>query len=158
MTPKRVHEYYTVGIFLKALNGILEIAGGILILFIHPASMNRLILIVFGHELLEDPGDFLANYLLRLVRHISFFTKIFGSIYLLGHGFIKLGLVIALLKRKLWAYPAAILVFTLFIISQIFILYYHYSSLLVLITIVDVFIIYLIWLEYKNVRASFGPA
>ena len=44
----------------------------------------------------------------------------FAAIYLLSHGVIKVVLVASLFRELLWAYPAAIVVFTLFIVYQLY--------------------------------------
>ena len=45
---------------------------------------------------------------------------LFGAIYLLTHGAVKVGLVIAILLNKLWAYPCLIIVLLIFIGYQLY--------------------------------------
>jgi uncharacterized membrane protein len=40
--------------------------------------------------------------------HLSANTQTFAALFLLWHGAVKVGLVIALLKNLRWAYPVAI--------------------------------------------------
>ena len=38
---KLIHEVFDTGIFLKGLNGVLEIIGGVMLIFIHPKTINN---------------------------------------------------------------------------------------------------------------------
>jgi uncharacterized membrane protein len=131
---------------------VLEIVGGILWYLVSPSQINRLILFLTSHELSEDPGDVIANLLIKGARHLSVGTKLFGSFYLVSHGIIKVGIVISLWKRKLWAYPAAIVFFAVFILYQVYRYHYSRSIWLVFLTIFDVLIVILTWLEYRRIR------
>jgi len=69
----------------------------------------------------------------------------------LSHGVIKAVLVYALLKDKLWAFPWAIGVFTAFGIYQIYRYVVQPSGWLIALTILDVIVIALTWLEWQRV-------
>lgn len=147
-----VHRAFLVGIILKGLNGLLEIAGGTLAYFTSPAAIRAFVANITRHELLEDPHDFVATHLLRLAAHFSASTKLFLTLYLLSHGIVKLLLVISLWRRRLWAYPAAIVVFALFIIYQLYRYNITHAFSLVLLTLLDLVVIVLTVLEYRNVK------
>ena len=76
-------------------------------------------------------------------------SKLFGALYLVTHGVIKIVLVVNLLRNRLWAYPAAIVVFILFGLYQTYYLLLGYSFWLLALTILDVIIIVLTWHEYR---------
>jgi len=80
--------------------------------------------------------------------------QLFGAAYLLTHGIIKLALVAALLKRRLWAYPAAIGIFALFAAYQVYRYTFTHSWYLILLTILDAVVIWLTWLEYTKVKVE----
>lgn len=152
------HKMFVIGVVVKGINGAFEILGGILLLVIRTEAINKTLVYLTQGELIEDPNDFLANAILHLSHNLSISTKMFGAIYLLSHGVIKIGLVIALLKKKLWAYPASILFLIVFIIYQIYRLAVGYSVGMVLLTILDLIIVILIWREYGIVRRSFDKS
>jgi uncharacterized membrane protein len=108
-------------------------------------------------ELVEDPRDVIANYLLHSAQNLSIGTQLFVAFYLLSHGSIKLWLIIGLLRQKLWYYPTAIVVFGLFIVYQLYRFSFTHSAWLLLITEVDVIVIALTWHEYKYLRRLFRP-
>ena len=61
----RLDRVFEVGIILKGLDGLLEIAGGILLLVIRPGYLNHLATLLTQHELAEDPRDFVATHILH---------------------------------------------------------------------------------------------
>jgi uncharacterized membrane protein len=147
-----LHYFFELGIALKFLNGLLELVGGIALFFTTPQSLGKLATALLTNELLEDPRDLVANALLHAVQRLSANAQLFASIYLLVHGIVKAGLVIALWKKKLWAYPLAGIVLVLFTIYQIY-LFSHSGSLLQLfLTALDVIILVLLWFEYRRIR------
>ncbi len=147
-----LHKIFRFGIFIKGLDAILEIIGGILLLIANPVSVNRLVMFLTLHELSEDPNDLIANILINTARDLSVSALLFGSVYLLSHGIIKIFLVDSLWREKLWAYPAAMVFFILFIIYQIYRYADTHSLWLIWLTIFDIIIVVLTWIEYKNIK------
>jgi uncharacterized membrane protein len=149
-----VHRAFQIGIFLKGLDGLLEVIGGALVLAIKPRTLSKVVMVLFSRELSEDPTDIVANFLVHAAHHFSVETKVFASLYLLSHGVIKMFLVVSLWKGKLWSYPTAIVFFILFILYQLYRYTYTHSSWLIFLTIVDLFVVLLTWIEYKHVRGK----
>jgi hypothetical protein len=50
---------------LKGLDGVLEVAGGILLLLLSPQAIQHLARVLTAHELSEDPHELIARYLLH---------------------------------------------------------------------------------------------
>jgi len=145
---------FKIGLVLKGLDGILEVAGGILLLFLSPHAIQQLVRVLTAHELSEDPHDLIARYLVHTTAHISHGTTIFGAIYLLSHGIAKIVLVALVLKDKLWAYPWLIGLLLAFIAYQLYrITAVHFSIGITLLTIFDAFLVWLTWREYRAKRA-----
>ena len=151
-----LHYLFELGVSLKFLNGVLEVVGGIVLFFSTPQSLSRLATILLTSELLEDPKDLVANTLMHAVQRLSTNAQVFASFYLLVHGIVKVGLVIALWKKKLWAYPLGGIVLILFTVYQVY-LFSHSGSLFQLfLTAVDVVILLLLWSEYKRLTHPGG--
>ena len=91
--------------------------GGLLLL-VSPAAINRITTTLTQHELSEDPHDFIATHLLKTAHGLTGSAVQFGAFYLLSHGLVKIVLVVALLKNKLWAYPWMVAFLGAFIIYQ----------------------------------------
>ena len=130
-----LHRVFVVGLWGKAIDGALELVGGILLLLIPPATLNTLVIILTQHELVEDPQDWLAMTLRHTAAQLSVGSHLFGAAYLLAHGLVKLGVVAGVLRGHRWAYPVAISVLGAFIAYQIYRLSYAFSLGLLLLTI-----------------------
>lgn len=149
---KRIGQLFRLSIFLKGLHSALEILAGLLLMFISPGAVTKFVIWLTRDELMEDPHNLIASYLLHLAKHLSVSTVMFGAFYLLSDGIIKLVLVIALLKNRLWAYPWALAIFSLFIAYLICKLTFTYSVGLLLLAFFDLIVIWLIGSEYRIVR------
>jgi len=152
------HKCFLISILLKGINGVLEILGGILLLIIRGQSIVNFVEvasfveIITEGEVIQVPKNLASNFLLNLAYSVAL-NKYFTIIFLLSHGIIKLFLIICLLKRKLWSYPLAILVFVLFIVYQTYQYYLSPSSLMILLNIFDVFVILVTYIEYRSLKS-----
>ena len=146
-------QNFEVGIILKGLDGVLEVIGGLLLLIVSPATIDRVVTGLTQHELSEDPNDFLATHLLRTAHGLTGSAVLFGAVYLLAHGLVKIILVTALLKNQLWAYPWTIGFLGVFIVYQLYRLSFRPSLGLTALTIFDMVIAWLTYREYRKQRA-----
>ena len=120
VAEENIRLTFRVSLFIKGVFALLEIAGGLLAYFISQKFLVSVITEITQDELIEDPNDFVANHLLHLAQQFSIGTQYFTAIYLLSHGILKLFLIARLLRERLWYYPLAIIVFTLFIVYQLY--------------------------------------
>lgn len=137
----------------KGIDGAVELVGGVLLLFLSPNEIWRVIYFLIQGELIEDPTDLVANLILHSAPKIIQ-TRFSASTFLMLHGAVKLGLVAGLATNRLWSYPAAIAVFTAFTIYQVTQLAEKYSLFLATVTALDVVIVFLIIVEYRHVRQA----
>jgi uncharacterized membrane protein len=151
-TTSPAHAAFEIGIFLKGLNGAAEIVGGVLLYVVPASAITHALERLTQHELSKDHSDFIATHLLRFSQQFSSGTKVFAAAYLLSHGVVKLVLVWALYRRKLWAYPAAIAVFAAFGVYQMYRYFVSPSFSMIALTVLDVIIIVLTWIEYGRLR------
>ena len=143
---------FEIGIIVKGLNGLAELLGGLLLLFATPRSIHRLAVVLTQGELSEDPHDLVARYLLHTANGLTGNAVVFGAVYLLLHGAVKVVLVIALLLNKLWAYPCMIVVLLIFIGYQLYRIALHPGVGLIALTVFDALIVALTWREYHRQR------
>ena len=151
---KTFHELFLIVIILKGLHGILELIGGLAFIFIKSSFIVKIINTIFKHELIQDPKDLIANFLIQTSQHISPNTMSFATIYLLTYGIINIGLFFGLLHKKIWTYTLAGFVLILLIIYQIFRIFNTHSLILIFLTILDILIIILLRFEYQKVKKS----
>lgn len=148
---------FAVGIILKGLDGVLEVMGGLLLLIVSPGAIDRLSRALTQHELSEDPHDFLATHVLHAAGSLTSSSVRFGAAYLISHGVVKIVLVAALLRNKIWAYPWMIAFLIAFIAYQIYRMTVAFSIGLLALTVFDVFIAWLTYREYGKQRAIRRP-
>jgi uncharacterized membrane protein len=144
---------FRVSLILKGLDGLLELVGGILLLLVSPAQIGAWVRLLTQHELSEDPHDLVATTLVHWAGTMTVSATLFGALYLLLHGAVKVVLVWAVLRDKLWAYPWMIAFLMAFILYQSYELVVAFSWGLALLTAFDIFIVWLTWHEYRAHRA-----
>lgn len=148
---------FYISLVLKAVDSTLEIMGGIFVLLVSQGSINNITWALTEHELSKDPNDFIANHILRISHDFMHSGRYFAAFYLLSHGIVKIVIIGALFMKKLWAYPAMIMVLSAFIVYQLYRLTYRFSIGLIILTLFDAFVIWLTWREYKKHRHHFEP-
>ena len=146
---KRIFVAYEVVLLLKATQAFLEIVAGALLYAITTSKALAFILAVAQEELTETPSDFLSNFLTTSAHQMSGSGKFFIIFYLLSHGIIKLVLIIGLFLKKSWAYPASLIGLGGLILYQIYRLITGHSIALLILTIMDIVILWLIWREHR---------
>ncbi len=153
LKEKSLHGAFEIGVVVKGIDGIAELVGGFLLLFVSPGTIQNIFLFFARREFAEDSKDLVANYLLYFLQGLSTRTIFYGWLFIV-HGAVKVFLVAGLLKHKLWAYPSAIAAFSLFVLYQIYQMTFDYSPLLLLITVVDIIVVGLTIHEYKEVMRT----
>ena len=143
---------FVVGIVGKGLNGMAELLGGLLLLFLTSDQIQHVAVSWTRGELSEDPHDVIATYLLHTADGLTGSAVLFGAVYLLTHGLVKVVLVVALLLNKLWAYPWMIVVLLLFIGYQLYRIVLNPTAGLIGLTVFDIVIVALTWREYLQQR------
>lgn len=150
------HISFEIGLIIKGVDGLLEILGGFLLLYLNPNRMGNLVIFLTQHELSEDPKDLIANILIRFSHSFSISTQAFWAFYLVSHGVIKCVLILLLWRKKLWAYPLTIASLLLFIVYQIYRYIVHASVSLLLLSIFDIVMIVLTFIEFKKRKERFS--
>jgi uncharacterized membrane protein len=148
-----VKKAFQTGITIKGIDGVLETIGGLLLWFIHPRAMNAIVRVLFLHEIPHDPHDFIRIHALRASETLLGSHRLFASLYLLSHGVTKIALVAALWMNKLWAYPLTMLIFGGFSVYQMYRYSHTHSVAMLVLTIFDVLLIYLTWVEWREQEA-----
>lgn len=140
------------GLAIKAVNALLEFTAGFLMIFLNHESLNTIIAFIAIPELEEDPKDFIMNHFIALGQNLSISTQHSIAIYMLLHGATKLAVIWLLLHKKMWSYPLALAIFGLIITFEIFSFAQSHSALMLIIIIIDAMIIFMIMLEYRQLK------
>ena len=151
MNRSRLREWlFRISVTLKGIDGALELSAGAALLVIKPEFILRTIAFLTQDELAEDSRDFVAVHLARFAASFSVGAQHFAAAYLLLHGLVKVVLVAALLRNMLRVYPWAIAIFGALIIYQFYRFTYTHSLMLIGLTLFDVVVICMIWMEYRS--------
>src|SRR6185312_15428065 len=148
MNERRIHQIFEISILLKGAHAFIECIGGLVLAFVSTSAIANLVDALTQEELIEDPNDFVAAHLLSLAQNFTLSAQHFYAFYLLSHGLIKVLLVIALLRNRLWAYPVSLVVLGLFIVYQLYRFSYTHGFGLIVLTVFDVIVLGLIWHEF----------
>ena len=143
---------FLIGIGLKILNIIGDVLVGIPLLFIQPGQIGNFIHSLTASELLENPNDKIANFLVSTTAHVTHGSLIYLGIYFLLHGLVKIGIVGALVRGSQNVYPWAIGALVALLLYQIVSIIIHFSIILTLLSVLDLVIILLTLREWYHHR------
>src|SRR5262245_23541289 len=140
MNERRVHQLFTISVLLKGAHALIECVGGILLAAVSTQAIVDLVNALTQDELIHDPNDFVATHLQRWAQDFTVSTQRFYAFYLFSHGIVKVFLVYGLLKRRLWAYPASLVVLGLFIAYQVYRYSYTHGFGLIVLSVFDLIV------------------
>lgn len=149
---------FRISLWGKFIDGLLETAGGILLLIVTPEQINHIARWLTQGELSEDEHDFIASHILKTAHHLTGASLAFGAAYLLAHGLVKIVLVVEVIRDHLWAYMGLIGVTGVFVVYQIYRIVVKFSVSMLLLTLFDLLIIYLTQKEYRRHLARRGAS
>ncbi len=149
-----IHLFFDIGVIAKGIDGALEIVGGAVLMFLSSTQLYGIVHFLTQHELSEDPRDRIAQYLLHSTHSLASGTRVFAASYLLWHGAVKVVLVAGLLRKQRWAYPLAIGAFLLFLVYQLYRYSHTHAVELLVLSVADVLVIALTWLEFRRLVRS----
>lgn len=147
-------KLFRVAVWLKGLDAVSQLAGGALLIFIPPRALTWIAHGVVTRDLLGPPTGPLAGHFEEAVQHLVGGGRAFVIAYLLVHGLIKLVLVIALLRKAVRWYPAAITALGLFVLFELVRGAQTHSLLLPVLTALDIAIIVVVIKEYREIRRN----
>ncbi len=147
----KIDKLFVGGLVIKGATGLLEFLSGLLLIFISPQQIHHFINFLTQKELVEDPQDIIVKVLIKSTEHLNNGDKMFLITYLWVHAVIKLVAVIGILKNQLWAYPFSMITLGGLMIYQLYsIVLIKFSIGMLVLTIFDIFILTLIFYEYKK--------
>ncbi len=150
---KNIRLFFDVSLWAKGADAVVEMIGGAAAFFVTQPAVLRLVEWVTRDEFAEDPHDRVANALLQAAQNLSVGTEHFIAAYLFAHGVLKLWLIVGLLRKRLWYYPVALVVFGLFIAYQGYRYWFTHSAWLIAVTVLDLVVIVLTWHEWRYLHA-----
>jgi uncharacterized membrane protein len=150
----RSERLFRIAMAVKGLDGLIEVVGGLTLLLVSQAEVQKVIAAVVTRDLLGPPDGSLARHFVAGTAEFASGNRTFAVLYLLLHGVLKVGLVVALLRHWLPAYPVAIVVLGLFVVYELYRATQTGSVLLPVLAVVDVAVIALVVREYRALRRA----
>jgi len=142
------HLSYLAGLLLKAGIGAAQLAGGIGLWLVPGGHIRAYVASLVHLELVDDPHDVLAQWVAHAVAVTPLDSGRFYMLYLGIHGLLNLGLVVALVAKRHWAYPAAIAALVLFVFYQLYEFSAGKGAMMLALSALDLVVIWLIWREW----------
>lgn len=147
---KLQHKIFKFTILIKGIDGLIDLLTSLILLISSGNVILKSIPFLTRKELIEDPQDLIANYLINIAQNFLPDTQKFIILYLAIHGLIKMGIALALNTNNYRAYKISGTVLALFIIYQFYRFTHTHSLTLLFFSFFDIFILILIYFESKK--------
>jgi uncharacterized membrane protein len=147
-----LHWLFEASLAIKSVLCSAEALAGLGLLLTPNPLIARFVFWVTHFEIAEDKTDTLVTLAIGAADQFPIGTQHFYALYLLAHGGLKLGLVILLWRKVLWAYPLAMVVLAGFVAYQIYEFFHAGSPFLLLLALFDLMMIGLVWREYRLLK------
>ena len=138
------------GLIIKGLTGVAEFIAAMVLIAVPESLANTIV----TNAVSILPRGFIANMILDSEHSLWNGQHIFAIAFLLVHAGVKFVIVIGLLRNHGWAYPFSLVALALMIIYQSYDILHKFSALMFIITAFDVFIIWLVYREYKKLPSG----
>ncbi|SNS99050.1 Uncharacterized membrane protein [Geodermatophilus saharensis] len=140
-------------LYVKGLDGAVELLAGGALLVVGARELGGVTRAVVAHHLLGSPDGALAERFAAGEAHLVGSDRTFAVVYLVLHGLVKLGLVVALLREVLPAYPVAVAVLGVFCAYEAHGAVTRGSWSLGVAAVLDLAIVVLVLREYRRLRS-----
>lgn len=149
---KQIYQLFKWSILIKGAISVAEVIVGALVMFIPVSVIMWMADYVVANIFAGDTQNFFAAEILSNAEALAGIGTLIIGAYLIARGGIKLGLIIGLLKNKLWAYPWSLIVIGLLVVFQVYELFKTLHLGIIFVTIFDLIVLYLIWREWNIVK------
>ncbi|MDQ1563663.1 MAG: hypothetical protein QOI14_614 [Actinomycetota bacterium] len=150
-----IDRLYFAGVLVKGVDGALELALGFVLLFMPTLPHRGLEAAATRVSDYHSPvGQFISNYLEGVDGSLARLGTGIVVVFLVAHGAIKVLLVVCLMLRLHRVYPFAMIVLGAFLAYEIYLMCTSPGVTLALFIVLDAAIIYLVFREYRELKAS----
>lgn len=150
---RRLHWVFEASLVIKGLLASFEGVGGIGLLLTPNMAILRLVAWLTRNNLAQDPGEEMTAWFRNAAEQFPIQTQNFYAWYLLGHGTLKLAMVVMLARRVTWAYPIAMMILAGFVVYQLREWSISGAPLLLVLSLFDALMIGLVMREWRELRA-----
>ena len=155
---KWLHWLFETSLVIKGLLALGETAGGLSLFLTPHTSLIWVFTWLKVHRLTAQPDEDMALWVKNLTDAFPIHLQHFYAVYLLAHGALKFAMVIMLWRRILWAYPAAMVVLSGFVVYQLSEFFIQGSLVLLALSFFDGFMIVLVYREWNMLKLRQGTS
>ena len=153
---KWLHWLFEASLVLKGLFAAGESLGGLGLLLTPNLTIINFVGWLTSYNLAQQPDADMAKWVHHLTQAFPIQVQHFYAFYLLGHGAIKLAMVLMLARRILWAYPGAMLLLAGFVVYQFTEFLTHGSLTFLILSFLDSVMIVLVYREWNVLKLLRG--
>ena len=143
---------FLAGVGLKVLNIIGDFAAGIPLLFVDASAVSDWVKWLTADQIAENPDDPIALWVVSTTDHLTNASLGYAAIYLLIHGIVKVGIIIAMVRGHIKLYPWVIGALSLLVVYQLVEFALNHSLFMLFLSLLDIVIVWLTWREWKHHR------
>jgi len=141
---------FRISLSAKGLLGFSQLVGAVVLWLLPNGVLAREAIRLARREISEDSSDFIANNLLIWAQKLGPASENFYMVYLFGHGALNFGAVLALLLHIRGAYHVSLAALMGFVAYQTWQYFHTYDPVLLILTVIDVFVIFLVIAENRG--------
>jgi uncharacterized membrane protein len=149
-------KLFIYGMWWRIGYGFLRILLGLAVLKVVGTPLTDIVQRLLGHELIEDKNDLLYGFLMHALASHPVSITYFLAFYFIFWGIIDVVLSYQLIRHRLWAFPASIVLISLFILYEAARFSTTHSPILFFVITIDVAVLLLIWREYGKLKQRSG--
>ncbi len=157
MKDQQTHRLFVASILLKGLFATIETLCGVALFFISMDMIQDAVTFLTQSAVVDSPNGATVAFMMDFMRHFSNGTRVFLGLYFLLHGAVKLAVVLGLLSRRLWAFPAGLTAMGLFVVYQLHRYSETHATALLAISALDLVIMWVILREYQVLKRLTKP-
>jgi len=146
------HKIAKFLVYFKGIFGIIEFITGIGLLLVGRKVLNNVLVWILNFEPFEDHPQFANGTTRFITNHVLGNLHTLIALYMIVHGIVAMAVVLALVHKKLWAFPMAGIIMALFLLYQMYSLAMTFSLILMILTLIDIAIIIFLRYEYRRER------
>ena len=147
-TEEKVFKYI---LWWRLLYGTTKTLLGITLIFFAGSSFSDVFQALMSHELSEDPGDVLINFITPYIHDSPWTITHFLALYFMLWGATEAFLSFGLLHGKVWAYRIGMWVIGSFILYELYRLMHTHSIVLGIVIVIDFLLV--MFIRRHNVKA-----
>ncbi len=149
-----LHILFEASLVFKGTLAALEALAGLGLLLAPNERILSFVDWLTRAQIAHDRTEPMTTWAADIAQNLSIQSQHFYAVYLLGHGVLKLVMVGMLARRTVWAYPIAICILVGFVIYQMHHWWVDGSSVLVVLSALDLFMAGLVLREWRMLRRT----